>query len=384
LSPAENRGKSQKAQAAMSDVVTLARELVSIDSRSFVSNRPLCECLTDALAGWEIETIDYLDSDGIEKRNLVARRGDGRGVAFAGHMDTVPDAGWQRNPFAPDVEDGILYGLGTSDMKGAVAASIVALNALAPHQPAMILLTADEESTKRGVREMVARSELLRESPPKAIIIGEPTSMQPIRGHRADVQFIAHARGVQAHSSLAEGRNANIALIPFLADMRELHLKLRSDPAFQDAAYDPTWCDLNIIVDNYGTAPNTTVGQATCRMKMRYSKSIDPAPIVETVRRSAERHRLELEIRPEASPPELPAAHPLVALVESIAGRAAGVAAIGTEASEYKKVAPPLIIGPGYIDHSHKPTEHIRVADLERARDLFSTLAVEINDADLQ
>jgi acetylornithine deacetylase len=368
----------------MSDVVTLARELVSIDSRSFVSTRPICERLADALKGWEIEPIDYIDSDGIEKRNLVARRGNGRGVAFAGHVDTVPDAGWKRDPFAPEVEDGILYGLGTSDMKAAVAASIVALGALPQHQPAMVLLTADEESTKRGVREMLARSELLRASPPKAIIVGEPTCLQPIRGHRADVQFVAHARGVQAHSSLAQGRNANIALIPFLADMRELYLKLRSDASLQDVAYDPTWCDLNIIVDNYGTAPNTTVGQATCRMKLRYSKSIDPTPIVETVKRSAARHGLELEIRPEASPPELPLAHPLVTLVERIAGRAAAVAAIGSEASEYKKVAPPLIIGPGYIDHSHKPSEHIRVADLERALDLFSAIALEINRTDLK
>jgi acetylornithine deacetylase/succinyl-diaminopimelate desuccinylase-like protein len=73
-----------------------------------------------------------------------------------------------------------------------------------------------------------------------------------------------------------------------------------------------------------------------------------------------------------------------VCLVERIAGRAAGVAALGTEASEYKKVAPPLIIGPGYIDHSHKPSEHIRVADLERAVELFSTLALEINRTDLK
>ena len=367
----------------MSDVLRLTQDLVRIDSRSATSSRLICERLADALTGWELEFVDYVDGDGVDKRNIVARRGRGCGVAFAGHLDTVPDAAWQRNPYAPDVHDGILYGLGTSDMKGAVAASIVALSALPQDEPAMLLLTSDEESTKRGVRELVARSELVRAFPPKAIIIGEPTCLQPIRGHRADVQFVAHARGVQAHSSLAEGRNANIALIPFLADMRELHLKLRTDAAFQDLAYDPTWCDLNIIVDNYGTAPNTTVGQATCRMKLRYSKSIDPAPIVDAVTRAAQRHGLELEIRPEASPPELATTHPLVGLVERIAGRTAGVAALGTEASEYKKVAPPLIIGPGYIEHAHKPTEHIRVADLEASVGLYSTIAIEINRTDL-
>jgi len=183
---------------------------------------------------------------------------------------------------------------------------------------------------------------------------------------------------------MAEGRNANIALIPFLADMRELHLKLRTDPALQDPAYAPPWCDLNIIVDNYGTAPNTTVGKATCRMKLRYSKAIDPRPIVAAVEASAARHGIELEVRPEASPPELAPGHPLVSLAERISGRAAGVAALGTEASEYKKVAPPLIIGPGYIEHSHKPSEHLRVADLEAAVDLFTRIAVEINRSDLK
>src|SRR5687768_8869550 len=127
----------QRILGPMSEVVDLTRALVSIDSRSFVTSRPICERVTDALAGWEIEAVDYTDSEGVEKRNIVARRGRGRGVAFAGHLDTVPDARWTRNPFSPDVEDGVLYGLGTSDMKGAVAASIVALGALPQDEPAM-------------------------------------------------------------------------------------------------------------------------------------------------------------------------------------------------------------------------------------------------------
>src|SRR5207237_67155 len=106
-----------------------------------------------------------------------------------------------------------------------------------------------------------------------------------------------------------------------LADIRDLHLRLRRDPALHDTQYDPPFCDLNFVVDNYGTAPNVTVGLATCRIKLRYSKSIDPRPIVEEIRKSAQTHGLDITVRPEAPPPELPANATLVHAAEAIIGR---------------------------------------------------------------
>lgn len=364
----------------MDDVVALARDLIRIDTRSAQATGPVVARLMQELAGYEIEYVPYVDRAGVAKENIVAYRGDGRrGVAFAGHFDTVPAAGWTSDPFTPRVDGDNLIGLGASDMKAAVAAMIVAANRLEPKEPVMLVLTADEETDKTGVRETVSRSRLLNDRPPKAIIVGEPTELAPIRGHRVDVQFIATAHGIQAHSSLPEGVNANITLIPFLSDMHELYRDLRSNPVYLDQTYTPPWCDLNIIVDNHGTPPNTTVGVATCRMKLRYSKSIDPTPIVEAVRSSAERHALELEIRPEASPPELPPEHALVVMAEEITGRRAGVLGLGTEASEYKKVAPPLILGPGAIDQAHKPDERISIAKLLSSLDIYVALAREVN-----
>jgi hypothetical protein len=69
--------------------------------------------------------------------------------------------------------------------------------------------------------------------------------------------------------------------VPFLADIRDLHLRLRRDVTLHDTQYDPPFCDLNFVIDNYGAFPNVTVGLATCRIKFRYSKSIDPRPVVE-------------------------------------------------------------------------------------------------------
>src|SRR5262245_6534562 len=102
-------------------VIELARDLVTIDSRSFVSNRPLADRIEAALAGFEVERLDYRDRNGVEKRALVAHRGpkvgtDGehRGsLALSGHMDTVPDTGWRSDPWSGRIVDGRLFGLGS-------------------------------------------------------------------------------------------------------------------------------------------------------------------------------------------------------------------------------------------------------------------------------
>jgi acetylornithine deacetylase len=363
-------------------VLSLLERLIAVDSRSGVSSLPIFDLAAEQLADWELELIDYADAAKTPKRNLVARYGGSRSkVAFAGHLDTVPDTGWTREPFKASIEGPLLYGLGASDMKGPIASFVVAANSLPKDSRPMLVLTSDEEAGKQGVREVVARSRILRETTPSCFVVAEPTALGVLRGHRVDVAFTVHSRGIQAHSSTGRGRNANIALIPFLADMRMLHLLLREDRALHDPQYDPPYADLNFVIDNYGAFPNTTVGLATCRIKFRYSKSFDPQFVIEKVRESAARHELDLEIRPEAPPPELPPDHPLVRRAESILGAKATVAGLGTEASEYTKLAPCLVFGPGDIHHAHKPTEYIDLQQLAESTALYRRLAVELQGA---
>src|SRR4051812_39780924 len=99
------------------DVASLAAELVAIDSRSFVSNLIVAERIEAALGGFEVERLDYADAAGVAKRALVAHRGGAGGLAFSGHMDTVPDTGWQDDPWSGRIEGGVLHGLGSTDMK---------------------------------------------------------------------------------------------------------------------------------------------------------------------------------------------------------------------------------------------------------------------------
>lgn len=354
-------------------LATLAQDLVRIDSRTSVSNLAMVERLERELSGFEIERLPYSDEEGNEKCVLVAVRGEG-GLAFSGHMDTVPDTGWLTDPWSGRIEDDLLFGLGASDMKGPIAALVIAAQSLPGRVPVALLLSCDEETTKAGAR-LIARSELARRFAPTGILIAEPTGLVPVRGHRAHIEFTATARGVQAHSSTGRGRNANWDLVPFLADLRDIHERLRRDPALQDAAYEPVFSDFNPVIDNHGTAVNVTVPKATVRVKFRYSASIDPTPIIQAVQRAADDAHMALRVKMEGRPPELPADHPLIRAAVELTGRPARTAPYGTDAAELQELAPCLILGPGDITAAHTPHEAVNLRALAEAVPLFQRMA---------
>ena len=125
-------------------VLRLAADLVAIDSRSAISNIPVADRIEAELTGFEIERVDYTDANGVAKRALVAHRGPPGGYALSGHMDTVPETSWTDPPWTPRVADGLLHGLGAVDMKGQVAACIVAACGMPADVPVTLLLTTDE------------------------------------------------------------------------------------------------------------------------------------------------------------------------------------------------------------------------------------------------
>ena len=357
----------------------LTRDLVQIDSRSFVSNLRVADRIEAALPGFDIERLDYTDAAGVAKRALVAHRGGKGGIALSGHMDTVPDTGWQDDPWSARIDaDGTLHGLGSTDMKGPVAAAIVAAYALPGSVPMTLLITTDEETTKQGAREITAHSALVRQVTPRGIIVVEPTRLIPVRGHRAHILFTCTARGVQAHSSTGKGHNANWDLIPFLMEMKAIFERLRNDAGLQDADYDPPFSDFNLVIDNHGAAVNVTVPVATARIKFRYSAKVDPAPVLAAVHAAASRFGVSVREDREGFPPELAAEHPLVALCVAASGQAACTAPYGTDASELQAIAPCVVLGPGDIAVAHTPTERVRLADLDAAVPLFMRLAEQM------
>jgi acetylornithine deacetylase/succinyl-diaminopimelate desuccinylase-like protein len=362
---------------SMSDLITLAADLVRIDSRSFVSNIAMAERIVAELSGFEVERLDYRDPQGVAKCVLVAWRGGPGGLAFSGHMDTVPATGWTSDPWSGRVADGVLHGLGSADMKGPLAACILAVRGLKPGVAGGLLITTDEETTKQGARLIAERSELARAMRPRGIVVAEPTLMTPVRGHRANIAFTVTAEGVQAHSATGLGRNANWELVAFLVRMKALHARLRSDAKLQDAAYDPPFSDFNLVIDNHGAAVNVTVPVATVRIKYRYSASIDPSEVVAEVRAAASDARLALDVAEEGRPPELAADHPLIAAAVAVSSRAARTVPFGTDATLLQTLAPCVVMGPGDIGVAHRDGENVPVAALEQAVTVFQLMAAQ-------
>ncbi len=361
----------------MSDLITLAGDLVRLDSRSTLSNIAVAERIAAELEGFEVERLDYRDPAGVAKCVLVAVRGGPCGLAFSGHMDTVPATGWTTDPWSGLVADGVLHGLGSADMKGPLAACIIAARDLPQSIPVGLLITTDEETTKQGARLIAERSELARAMRPRGIVVAEPTMMVPVRGHRANITFTATAAGVQAHSATGLGRNANWDLVAFLVRMKSLNDRLRSDPSLQDTAYHPSFSDFNMVIDNHGTAVNVTVPVATVRIKYRTSASVDPSEVVAEVRAAAADSGLALDVTQEGRPPELPADHPLIAAAVRVSAKAARTVPFGTDATLLQTLAPCVVMGPGDIGVAHRDGEHIAVAALEDAVTMFRAFALQ-------
>lgn len=360
----------------MAELTGLARDLVALDSRSFVSNLAVAERIEAALAGFEIERLDYTDPAGVAKRVLVAHRGGPGGLALSGHMDTVPDTGWQDDPWSARLDaEGMLHGLGSTDMKGPVAAAIIAARMLDERVPITLLITTDEETTKQGARTIAQRSDLVKRVQPRGILVVEPTGLNPVRGHRASITFTCVATGVQAHSSTGKGHNANWDLVPFLAAMQQVFARLRHAPDLLDPGYDPPFSDFNLVIDNHGAAVNVTVPKATVRIKFRYSAKVDPKPVQEAVHQAAAQAGIQVTEAHEGSPPELPVEHPMVRLCVDTTGAPVRTAPYGTDASELQAIAPCVVLGPGDIAVAHTPTERVRLADLQAAVPVFMRLA---------
>jgi acetylornithine deacetylase/succinyl-diaminopimelate desuccinylase-like protein len=360
-------------------IAALTRDLVVLDSRSFVSNIPVADRLEPELAGFQIERLDYQDTAGVPKCVLIAHRGGPGGLAFSGHMDTVPDTGWQDDPWSGRIDgNGLLHGLGSTDMKGPVATAIISACGLPDTVPVTLLITTDEETTKLGARVIVERSELVRAMRPREILVVEPTGLRPVRGHRSHIVFTCVALGVQAHSATGRGRNANWTLIPFLNEMKMVFEQLLIDRSLQDDAYNPPFSDFNPVIDNHGTAINVTVPVATARIKFRYSAKIDPTPIRVAVHGAAARHGVSVTESEEGTPPELPVDDPFVEQCVYVSGQSATTAPFGTDASVLQAIAPCVVMGPGDIRVAHKPGEAVRIDELAAAVPVFQALAVRL------
>ena len=341
--------------------------------------RTLAEWL-EAL-GFAIEILDVPGMPG--KYNLVATLGSGPGgLVLSGHTDTVPfdDKRWHSDPFTLTEKDDRWYGLGTCDMKGFFPLAIEAAKAFIDQplkQPLIILATADEESSMNGARALAEAGK------PRAryAVIGEPTSLRPVRMHKGIMMERLAFEGQSGHSSNPDlGRNAlegmHEAMTELLALRGQWQGKYRN-PAFKVQV--PT---LNLGCIHGGDNPNRICARCELHFDLRPLPGMDMdnlrQAILNRIQPLAERRQLALSFEPlfDGVPPfETPADAALVQACEKLTGHTAHAVAFATEAPWLQKLGlETLVMGPGSIDQAHQPDEYLELSQLQPTVDILRGL----------
>ncbi len=374
----------------------ILKTLIGFDTVSHKSNLPLIEWVEEYLSGQGVTTQRIYDETG-EKANLIATIGpkDVPGIVLSGHVDVVPVEGqpWSTDPFKATVIDDRIYGRGSSDMKGfdaCVLAAVPQMVTAGLTTPLHICLSYDEEVGCIGVRSAITAFAGW-EVPPKACIVGEPTGMQVVTGHKSKHSVRVTVRGKAGHSSLAPDFVNAVEyasrLVVFISDKgRELAAEGARDPL-----YDCIHSTAHVGLINGGTQLNIVPEQASFDFEFRTIAEDDPAALVQEV----------IDHAKTVLVPAMQAVHPdtgidfdpltevdglqisedseVVTLAKALAKRNDHAkVAYGTEGGLFQTMAdiPTVVIGPGSIDRAHKADEYITFDELA-AGSAFITRLIE-------
>ncbi|RIK39099.1 MAG: acetylornithine deacetylase [Chloroflexi bacterium] len=362
------------------DVIRLTQDLIAIPSASTVSNAAIADFLAVRLRrlGFDVERLSY-DDEGREKVSLVARIGPGAGgLGLFSHSDTVPGDPSEWEPFTPLLQDGRLIGRGSCDMKGPLAATIVAaaqVDARRLRKPLTLAITADEEVGYGGAYQIARESTLLKESWPAQVVVAEPTRLIPVYAHKGGARVYVTAYGRAAHTSTDRGSSANFLIAPFLAEMAELAHLFRQDSRFQNHEFDPPTNGFNLVIDDGNCKSNVTAAKTVATLSLRTMPNDHREEALGLILAAAQKYNLET--RTEGFDPFYVA--PDTEIVQ-LALQATGVARaetvpFGTEALVYQHYAgQQVILGPGDIAQAHTIGEWIEVAQLEAAVGVYQRL----------
>jgi acetylornithine deacetylase len=360
------------------DTRGMIERLVGFDTTSAKSNLALIDFAQDYLEGQGARCRRSANAEGT-KANLLASFGPevAGGVVLSGHSDVVPVDGqvWDSDPFTVVERNGRLYGRGTADMKSFLAVAMAlapAFQAQPLTKPLHIAFSYDEEVGCTGVQGLL--HDLAANLPrPEMVIVGEPTSMRIVNGHKGCFLFETRITGQAAHSSQPHrGGNAIFAagrLIAFLADLAE---KKRA-AAEVDSAFDPPYTTFNLGQIEGGKAMNIVAQDCFFGWEFRPVPGEDAEALIAAYESFAASEVLPAlrEFAPEATietrrPATVPALAPeddgaAENLVRHLSGlNDSGVVSFATEGGLFQDLGlSTVVFGPGSIDQAHKPNEFI-------------------------
>lgn len=372
----------------------LLARLIAFPTVSRDSNLALIDFVRDYLEGLGLSCeLDYNAER--SKANLHARLGPagGGGVMLSGHSDVVPVDGqaWSVPAFALTERDGLLYGRGAADMKGFIACVLAAVPRFLEQPlrlPLHIALSYDEEVGCLGVRSLVER---LRASPerPAICLIGEPTEMRPVLGHKGKLAMRCQVHGAACHSAYApQGVNAIEYAAKLIGKLGEIGAQLAA-PARRDARFDPPYSTVQTGLIQGGRALNIVPAECQFDFEVRALPADDPQQVAHDLRAYAETELLpQMRAVSAASAIEFQALSAYPGLASDPQGEAAELLALLSGSRDFSTVAfgtegglfdeagiATVICGPGSMEQGHKPDEFVSLAQLDACDALLARLA---------
>lgn len=361
----------------------LLDRLVKFPTVSRETNLPLIDWLDAYLSGHGVKTVRHWNEDR-QKAALIAHAGpwEEGGVVLSGHSDVVPVDGqdWTDDPWTVTERDGRLYGRGTCDMKGFVALAVWAVvraQKAGTRRPLQLALSYDEEIGCTGAPPMI-QTMLATVPRAAAVIVGEPSRMGLITGHKGGTGYHVHMKGFEVHSSLLpEGVSAimeGARLIQWL-NGRNAEMQAAA-PSAVAAMFRPPFTTYHVGMIQGGTAHNITA--ADCRFAVEMRVVADEDLETHAAAFCAEAAALDLALkarRPEAGVElhrffGVPALKPepggaAEALVRGLTGaNTSGVVSYGTEAGQFQEAGfSAVVCGPGDIAQAHQPDEYLELSE---------------------
>ena len=369
--------------------------LVAFPTVSHDTNLPLIDWVGDYLGSHGIQTHRHPHETAPDKAALFAHVGPAieGAVVLSGHTDVVPVEGqpWNTDPFEVVEKDGKLFGRGTCDMKGFDALAIWAMvearySGIA--RPLQLALSYDEEIGCTGAPPLI---ESMNKVLPKgsAVIVGEPSMMGAVTGHKGGSGFHVHVRGFEVHSSIMHtGVNAIMygARLIDWANAMNAENQART-PGEVDAVFDPPWTTVHVGTIIGGTAHNITALDCRFGLDFRFVPGDSPLGWKERARARAAEIEADMQSVAPSAHIEMTEYFGVPALVPEEDGEAERIVrrltgdnaprgvSYGTEAGHFQNAGYSAVIcGPGDIAQAHQPDEYLSVAQFEAGQAFMSDL----------
>lgn len=378
----------------------LLGRLIGFSTVSRESNLELIAFIRDYLAGFGVDSELFLNAEGT-KANLFATLGprDRGGVVLSGHTDVVPVEGqaWTVDPFAMSEHDGKLYGRGAADMKGFIASVLAAVPAFVAEPlriPVHLAFSYDEEVGCLGVRSMLADLER-RPHKPLMCLIGEPTELKPVLGHKGKLAMRCQVHGAACHSAYAPyGVNAIEYAARLIGKLGEIGERL-AGPEHHDERFDPPFSTVQTGVINGGRALNIVPAECEFDFEVRALPGFDAQAVADELGAWAEAELVPkmravqpdtgVRLQPLSAYPGLATAADSEAatLLALLSGSSDfGTVAFGTEGGLFDQAGIPTVVcGPGSMDQGHKPDEFVSLEQLQGCDAMLGRLVVYLRGA---